>query len=51
MPKFEILANLNSNPYPKCVAYYLENLSGGPGGWFQWVLSGSYYIREGTQGM
>ncbi|KAK4629373.1 Glycosyl hydrolase 5 family protein [Fulvia fulva] len=36
-------------PYPKCLAEYLTTLPGGPGGWFQWVISGSYYIRTGTQ--
>lgn len=38
-----------TRPYPTCTAEYLTNLPGGPGGWFQWVISGSYYIRRGTQ--
>ncbi|KXS99215.1 hypothetical protein AC578_6898 [Pseudocercospora eumusae] len=36
-------------PYPDCIKEYLTSLPGGPGGWMQWVLAGSYYIREGIQ--
>ncbi|KAI4729504.1 putative endoglucanase E1 [Aureobasidium sp. EXF-10728] len=35
--------------YAQCLREYLIALPGGPGGWMQWVLSGSYYIREGDQ--
>lgn len=36
-------------PYAQCIKEYLTGLPGGPGGWMQWVISGSYYIRTGTQ--
>jgi len=35
--------------YAQCIKDYLTTLPGGPGGWMQWVVSGSYYIREGSQ--
>ena len=35
--------------YAQCIKDYLTTLPGGPGGWMQWVVSGSYYIREGGQ--
>jgi hypothetical protein len=35
--------------YAQCIKQYLTSLPGGPGGWMQWVVSGSYYIREGGQ--
>jgi hypothetical protein len=35
--------------YAQCIKQYLTTLPGGPGGWMQWVVSGSYYIREGGQ--
>jgi hypothetical protein len=35
--------------YAQCIKEYLTTLPGGPGGWMQWVVSGSYYIREGGQ--
>ncbi|KAF4629419.1 hypothetical protein G7Y89_g8726 [Cudoniella acicularis] len=35
-----------SGVYATCLASYLEGLKGG---WMLWVLSGSYYIRDGTQ--
>ncbi|KAH0336524.1 glycosyl hydrolase family 5 protein-like protein/cellulase, partial [Aureobasidium melanogenum] len=35
--------------YAQCIKKYLTSLPGGPGGWMQWVISGSYYIREGGQ--
>lgn len=36
-------------PYSQCIREYLTGLSGGPGGWMQWVIAGSYYIRSGVQ--
>jgi len=36
-------------PYSECIREYLTTFPGGPGGWMQWVLAGSYYIRQGTQ--
>lgn len=36
-------------PYSQCIKSYLTQFPGGPGGWMQWVIAGSYYIREGTQ--
>jgi hypothetical protein len=35
--------------YAQCLKQFITGQPGGPGGWMQWVLSGSYYIREGTQ--
>ena len=35
--------------YAQCIKEYLTGLPGGPGGWMQWVISGSYYIRQGEQ--
>jgi hypothetical protein len=35
--------------YAQCLKSYLTQQPGGPGGWMQWVLAGSYYIRSGTQ--
>jgi hypothetical protein len=35
--------------YAQCIKDYLTTLPGDPGGWMQWVISGSYYIREGGQ--
>jgi len=35
--------------YAQCHKEYLLKQPGGPGGWMQWVLAGSYYIRSGTQ--
>nr|POE89867.1 hypothetical protein CFP56_20336 [Quercus suber] len=34
--------------YAQCIKDYLTSLPGGPGGWMQWLLSGSYYVRQGT---
>ncbi|KAK4498671.1 hypothetical protein PRZ48_009181 [Zasmidium cellare] len=34
------------NPYPNCIKEYLTSIRGG---WIQWVISGSYYIRQGIQ--
>ncbi|PIA93602.1 hypothetical protein CB0940_04214 [Cercospora beticola] len=36
-------------PYAQCIKEYLTGLPGGPGGWIQWAVGGSYYIRTGTQ--
>lgn len=38
-----------SSAYAQCLKSYLISQPGGPGGWMQWVLSGSYYIRQGRQ--
>ncbi|KXT10897.1 hypothetical protein AC579_9867 [Pseudocercospora musae] len=35
--------------YAQCIKSTVLKQPGYPGGWMQWVLSGSYYIREGTQ--
>lgn len=35
--------------YAQCVKSVVTGQPGGPGGWMQWTISGSYYIREGTQ--
>ena len=35
--------------YAQCIRSTVTGQPGGPGGWMQWVLSGSYYIREGIQ--
>ncbi|WPH01329.1 Hypothetical protein R9X50_00416800 [Acrodontium crateriforme] len=39
----------SSSAYAQCIKSYLPSLPGGPGGWMQWVVAGSYYIRSGTQ--
>jgi hypothetical protein len=38
-----------SSVYAQCIVKFLTTLPGGPGGWMQWVVSGSYYIRSGGQ--
>lgn len=35
--------------YAQCIKSTVLGQPGGPSGWMQWVLSGSYYIRTGTQ--
>jgi hypothetical protein len=35
--------------YANCIKSFITGQPGGSGGWMQWALSGSYYIREGTQ--
>ena len=35
--------------YAQCIKSFVTGQPGGPGGWMQWALSGSYYIREGIQ--
>ncbi|CZT17384.1 uncharacterized protein RCC_03218 [Ramularia collo-cygni] len=35
--------------YAKCIKSFITGQPGGPGGWMQWVISGSYYIREDSQ--
>lgn len=35
--------------YAQCIRETITGQPGGPGGWMQWVLAGSYYIREGIQ--
>jgi hypothetical protein len=36
--------------YAQCLKNFLPNqVPGGPGGWMQWDVSGSYYIRSGNQ--
>lgn len=39
----------STSVYAACIRSYLTSLPGGPGGWMQWVISGSYYIRSGSQ--
>ena len=36
-------------PYAQCLQDLVTGQPGGPGGWTQWVLAGSYYIRQGRQ--
>lgn len=38
-----------TKPYSTCIEEYLTTLAGGAGGWMQWVIAGSYYIRSGVQ--
>lgn len=38
-----------NSAYAQCIKSYLTGQPGGPGGWMQWVIAGSYYIRTGTQ--
>ncbi|PIB02826.1 hypothetical protein CB0940_11967 [Cercospora beticola] len=35
--------------YAQCIKSVVTNQPGGPAGWMMWTLSGSYYIRSGTQ--
>lgn len=35
--------------YAQCIQDVVLDAPGGPAGWMQWVISGSYYIREGTK--
>ncbi|USW53718.1 Putative glycoside hydrolase superfamily [Septoria linicola] len=35
--------------YAQCIKSVVTGQPGGPGGWMQWTISGSYYIKEGTQ--
>ncbi|KAK4501893.1 hypothetical protein PRZ48_007702 [Zasmidium cellare] len=35
--------------YAQCIKNTVLNQPNGPGGWMQWTLSGSYYIRSGIQ--
>lgn len=37
------------NVYAQCIKSTVTEQPGGPGGWMQWELGGSYYIREGIQ--
>jgi len=37
--------------YAQCIRTFLQGQPGGPGGWMQWSLGGSYYIRQGKQDM
>ena len=39
----------DQGPYAQCLKDYITQQEGGPGGWMQWVLAGSYYIRTGSQ--
>lgn len=38
-----------TKPYASCIDSIVTNQPGGPGGWMQWALGGSYYIRSGIQ--
>ena len=38
-----------TKPYAKCISSIVTEQPGGPGGWMQWALGGSYYIRSGIQ--
>lgn len=46
---FDALSDGGSSVYAECIRSTLEGQPGGPGGWMQWELGGSYYIREGIQ--
>ncbi|KAI5359410.1 putative glycoside hydrolase superfamily [Septoria linicola] len=35
--------------YAQCIKSVVTGQPGGPGRWMQWTISGSYYIKEGTQ--
>ena len=35
-------ATTYTRPYAQCIKEYLTSLSGGPGGWIQWAVGGSY---------
>ncbi|KAI7202227.1 hypothetical protein D0869_09370 [Hortaea werneckii] len=35
--------------YAQCIQDVVLDAPGGPAGWMQWVISGSYYIRERTK--
>ena len=37
------------SPYAQCIQSTVLDQPGYPGGWMQWILAGSYYIRSGTQ--
>lgn len=39
----------SGNAYAQCIKRIVLKQPGGPGGWMQWALSGSYYIRDGVQ--
>lgn len=38
-----------TRPYAQCIKSVVTEQPGGPGGWIQWALGGSYYTRQGTQ--
>ena len=38
-----------TKPYAQCISSIVTEQPGGPGGWMQWALAGSYYIRSGIQ--
>jgi hypothetical protein len=38
-----------TKPYAQCISSVVTEQPGGPGGWMQWALGGSYYIRSGIQ--
>ena len=46
---FNQMDGSNGTPYAQCIQSTVLNQPGYPGGWMQWVLAGSYYIRTGTQ--
>ena len=39
----------NESVYAQCIRSVVLDAPNGPAGWMQWVVSGSYYTREGTQ--
>ena len=39
----------DAGAYAQCLKSYVTSQPGGPGGWMQGVLAGSYYIRTGSQ--
>ena len=46
---FDMTDDSYQSVYAQCIESTVTGQPGGPGGWMQWVLSGSYYIRSGTQ--
>lgn len=46
---FAINKNEANGAYAQCIQDFLLNQPGGSGGWMQWSLGGSYYIRSGEQ--
>jgi hypothetical protein len=46
---FDMTDGSDEGVYAQCIKSTVTHQPGGPGGWMQWVLAGSYYIRSGIQ--
>ncbi|EMC98788.1 glycoside hydrolase family 5 protein [Baudoinia panamericana UAMH 10762] len=46
---FDQTDSSDQSVYAQCISSTLLQQPGGPGGWMQWVLAGSYYIRSGIK--